>query len=113
MKRITLLFILLASAGCLVCCNDKELLTEKPKYFYTLDNVFSTSSQVDLAIVSCYSEVRKYYNLVNDGKRYLLAWRGGNGTDMFDVSTIRRSLQFNNYGNLTPETGDYKTIFSD
>ena len=33
MKRITLLFILLASAGCLVCCNDKELLTEKPKYF--------------------------------------------------------------------------------
>lgn len=113
MKRITLLFILLASAGSLVCCNDKELLTEKPKYFYTLDNVFSTSSQVDLAIVSCYSEVRKYYNLVNDGKRYLLAWRGGNGTDMFDVSTIRRSLQFNNYGNLTPETGDYKTIFSD
>ena len=110
MKRITLLFILLASACCLVCCNDKELLTEKPKYFYTLDNVFSTSSQVDLAVVSCYSEVRKYYNLVNDGKRHLLAWRGGNGTDMFDVPTTRRNLQFNNYGNLTPETGDYKTL---
>ncbi|MBQ3722436.1 MAG: RagB/SusD family nutrient uptake outer membrane protein [Bacteroidales bacterium] len=114
MNRITFtLLILLASACCLVSCNDKELLTENPKYFYTLDNVFSTSAQVDLAVVSCYSKVRKYYTLENDGKRYLLVWRGGNGTDMFDVSTIRRSLQFNDYGNLTPDTGDYKTIYAD
>ena len=113
MRRIFLLTLSVLLLFSLESCNDKEFLTEKPKYFYTLDNVFSTPAQVDLALVSCYSQVRHYYTLENDGKRHLLAWRGSNGTDMFDVTTIRRSLQFNNYGNLTPETGDYKTIYSD
>ena len=113
MKRVKFILIvaLVALTG-LVSCNDDEFLTEHPKYFYTLDNVFTTSSQVDLALVSCYSEVRKLYNLCSDGQRYLLAWKGGNGTDMFDVPTTRRNLQFNNYGTLTTETGDYKTIFT-
>ena len=97
----------------LSACSDDEFLTEHPKYFYTLDNVFSTSDQVDLALVSCYSQVRKYHNLVSDGKRHLLAWKGGNGTDMFDVPTTRKNLQFTNYGTLTAETGDYNQIFTD
>ena len=113
MKRFFLLTLSALVLLGLGSCNDKEFLTEKPKYFYTLDNVFSTPAQVDLALVSCYSRVRHYYTLESDGKRYLLAWRGSNGTDMFDITNIRRSLQFNNYGNLTPETGDYKTIYSD
>lgn len=114
MKRYRLIILAaVVAASALVSCNDDEFLTEHPKYFYTLDNVFTTSSQVDLALVTCYSEVRKYYNLTSDGKRHLLAWTGANGTDMFDVPTTRRNLQFNNYGTLTTETGDYKTIFTD
>ncbi len=114
MKRQILIFSALSTLLLsLAACNDKEFLTEQPKYFYTLDNVFSTSAQVDLSLATCYARVRYYYSLSRDGQRYLLAWRGSNGTDMFDVTTIRRSLQFNNYGNLTPETGDYKTIYSD
>ena len=114
MKRINyLLLAALLMLAALVSCNDDEFLTEHPKYFYTLDNVFTTSAQVDLALVTCYSKVRKGYNLCTDGQRYLLAWKGCNGTDEFDVPTTRRSLQFNNYGTLTSETGDYKTIFSD
>ena len=111
MKRYLILLFTLCAA--LASCNDKEFLTEKPEYFYTLDNVFSTSGQVDLALVSCYSQVRNYHTLSNDGKRHLLVWRGSNGTDMFDITTVRKTLQFNNYGVLTPETGDYKTIYSD
>ena len=110
-RHILTAFLLVCTAA--VSCNDNDFLTEKPKYFYTIDNVFSTSAQVDLAGVSCYSKVRKYYNLRNDGKRHLLAWKGNNGTDLFDVPTTRKSLQFNNYAILTPETGDYQTIFSD
>ncbi|MBP5504892.1 MAG: RagB/SusD family nutrient uptake outer membrane protein [Bacteroidales bacterium] len=110
-RHILTAFLLVCTAA--VSCNDNDFLTEKPKYFYTIDNVFSTSAQVDLAVVSCYSKVRKYYNLRNDGKRHLLAWKGNNGTDLFDVPTTRKSLQFNNYAILTPETGDYQTIFSD
>ena len=114
MKRLVFLILSLPMLlGALVSCHDDEFLVEHPKYFYTLDNVFSTSEQVDLALVSCYSEVRKYHNLCSDGKRHLLAWKGSNGTDMFDVPTTRKNLQFNNYGTLTPETSDYKTIFSD
>lgn len=112
MKRLSLLLLALLPTLA-VSCHDDEFLVEHPKYFYTLDNVFSTSEQVDLALVSCYSEVRKYHNLTSDGKRHLLAWKGSNGTDMFDIPTTRKNLQFNNYGTLTAETGDYKQIFSD
>lgn len=114
MKKIIFISIAIAlAAAALTACNDNEFLTEKPKYFYTLDNVFSTSDQVDLALVSCYSQVRKYHNLMNDGKRHLLVWKGGNGTDMFDVPDTRKNLQFTNYGTLTAETGDYNQIFTD
>ena len=112
MKRFSLLLLALLPL-LTVSCHDDEFLVEHPKYFYTLDNVFSTSEQVDLALVSCYSEVRKYHNLTSDGKRHLLAWKGSNGTDMFDIPTTRKNLQFNNYGTLTAETGDYKQIFTD
>ena len=75
MKRVKFILIvaLVALTG-LVSCNDDEFLTEHPKYFYTLDNVFTTSSQVDLALVSCYSEVRKLYNLC------VICWPGRGAT---------------------------------
>ena len=37
---------------------------------------------------------------------------GGNGTDMFDVATIRRGNRFNDYGTLNSTNGVFYTNFS-
>lgn len=103
MKKITfnysicLLLFLLATAG----CNDSDFLTEKPDTFYTIDNAFSTSEQVDQVLVACYSHIRVMFCATEEGKT-TFAFRGGNGTDMYDVATIRRSNRFNDYGILNP-----------
>lgn len=96
----------------LQACNDKEFLTEHPKYFYTIDQAFTTPSQVEQAVVHCYSHLRNIYTIVNESSGYF-AYRGGNGTDMYDVSSIRHVYQFNDYSLLTPERGEYKTIYTD
>lgn len=92
-------------------CNDKEFLTENPKYFYTVDNAFSTSSQVDAALTACYSHIRVMYNMSEENNSSFV-FKGGNGTDMYDVATIRRNNQFNDYAVINAENGVIYTIYS-
>ncbi|GAB6121164.1 RagB/SusD family nutrient uptake outer membrane protein [Dysgonomonas termitidis] len=91
---LTLFFLLIAGG-----CDDAGFLTEKPDTFYTIDNTFSTSEQVDQVLVACYSQVRVMMCMVEEGTP-AFAFRGGNGTDMFDVATIRRGNRFNDYSIL-------------
>lgn len=84
-------------------CNDSDFLSEKPQTFYTIDNAFSTSEQVDQVVIGCYSQIRKLYCFL-DETNAVYAFRGGNGTDMYDVATIRRGQRFNDYGIINPET---------
>lgn len=109
MKNKALIPYLLCLA--LVSCNDDKFLEEEPKYFYTLENTFTTASQVDQALVHCYSHLRNIYVLTTENAANF-AFRGSNGTDMFDVTNIRHQYQFNDYSNLTPERGEYKEIYS-
>lgn len=99
-KILTALF----SAGLFLSgCNDADFLRENPEYFYTPDNAFSTSTQVDQVLVGCYADVRNMF-CATDHKNEYYAFKLGNGTDMFDVNTTRKtSLTFNNYGIITPE----------
>ena len=92
-------------------CRDDDFLTEHPKYFYTLDNAFTTPAQVEQAVVHLYSHLRSLYIISNENNTFF-AYRGGNGTDMFDVSSIRHQFQFNDYSNLTPERSEYDGIYS-
>jgi len=108
MRKISIFAVLLFA---LVSCNDEAFLTENPKYFYTVDNVFSTQQQVEQALVTCYSKLREYRTLSTEATEYMTI-RGSNGTDMFDVSTVRHSYQFNDYSILTPEHRVYTNIFS-
>ena len=43
----------LLSVCLLGSCNDSKFLEEDPETFYTIDNVFSTSEQVDQVLVGC------------------------------------------------------------
>ena len=87
--------MLLACTG----CNDDAFLAENPETFYTVDNAFSTSEQVDQVLVSCYSRVRSMFCMRSENNTAYV-FRGGNGTDMYDVATIRRGNRFNDYGLL-------------
>ena len=93
----------LLSACLLGSCNDSKFLEEDPETFYTIDNVFSTSEQVDQVLVGCYSHIRVMMCMTEESNTAFV-FRGGNGTDMFDVATIRRSNRFNDYSILNSTT---------
>lgn len=99
--------MLLGTAG---CESDKQFLTEVPPTFYTVDNAFSTSAQIDQAVVAIYSQLRDLWSNPNeDGWIFVLR---GNGTDMFDVASIRRGSSFNNYGNINPDHAMFYNAYS-
>ena len=95
----------------LFSCNDADFLTEKPKTFYTVDNAFSTSAQVDQVVIGCYNRVRNWNCLHEENNTYFV-YSGGNGTDMYDVATIRRANRFNDYGILTTTTGIFNDLYT-
>lgn len=112
MKKI---FILIALYGVLFICmsgceSDDSFLNEDPITFYTTDNAFSTSAQVDQVLVSIYSHIRDLW--VNPGgARWIFDFRG-KGTDMYDVPVIRRSTTFADYSNINPDHNTYYQVYS-
>ncbi|HYH57037.1 MAG TPA: RagB/SusD family nutrient uptake outer membrane protein, partial [Anseongella sp.] len=92
------------------CKSDMEFLTENPSTFYTVENAFSTSAQVDQVLVSMYSQLRDLWANPNE-TGWIFVWRG-NGTDMYDVPSIRRASTFNNYGNINPDNTTFYEIYS-
>lgn len=78
------------------CKSNDEFLKENPETFYTVDNAFATSAQIDQALVAIYSQIRDLWaNPSEEGWIFVLR---GNGTDMYDVASIRKGSTFNNYG---------------
>lgn len=108
MKKI---FTLIALACLLASCNDDAFLTENPKYLYTPDNAFSTQDQVDQTLMTCYSSIRDIRSMRSEGREYFV-FRMCNGTDMYDVTTVRHAYQFNDYANINPEHSVFKFIFN-
>ncbi|QEH39532.1 RagB/SusD family nutrient uptake outer membrane protein [Chitinophaga sp. XS-30] len=101
------LLLLMSAAG---CKSDMDFLMEKPETFYTVDNAFATSSQVDQVLVSIYSQMRDLW--ANPSEEQWIFMFRGNGTDMFDVPSIRRGNSFNNYGNINADHGHFYNNYS-
>jgi len=80
-------------------CDDEAFLKENPPSFYTVDNIISSSDQVNQLITTCYRRVRDTYCPTKDYGGHVDDWnyRMGNGTDMFDSPTIRLTTRFNDY----------------
>ncbi|MDR1603114.1 MAG: RagB/SusD family nutrient uptake outer membrane protein [Tannerella sp.] len=110
-KKLYKSFILLAALLAWTGCNDSAFLEENPETFYTVDNAFSTSEQVDQVLVSCYSHVRVMFCMVEENNTSFV-FRGGNGTDMYDVATIRRGNRFNDYGTLNATREEFYNNYS-
>lgn len=103
---------LLVISSMLFSCNDNDFLTEDPETFYTIDNIFTTSSQVDQVITSCYEQVRYIYCPQETWDLDFYAYCLGNGTDMYDVATIRLANRFNDYSILNSETKGFYSVYS-
>ena len=109
MKKYIILISAFVSLMSFSGCNDDAFLKENPKYFYTPDNIFSTASQVDQVLVSCYSHIRQMYCI--EINYYTLNWSGSNGTDMFDIPVFRRGNTFNDYSTINPDISTFDTSF--
>jgi len=94
-------------------CDDDGFLKENPETFYTIDNVFSTSEQVDQVITTCYQKVRNIFcPYDNSSELNVWSYSMGNGTDIFDVPTIRYSYRFNDYSIINPENAVFYATYS-
>ncbi|MDX9880451.1 MAG: RagB/SusD family nutrient uptake outer membrane protein [Prolixibacteraceae bacterium] len=103
---ITLFFLLLFS----VSCQDDKFLEENPTTFYTVDNAFSTSAQIDQVLVAIYTHIRDLW--VNPSSPAWIFDFRGKGTDMYDVPNIRRSATFSDYGTINPDRGTFYEIYT-
>lgn len=110
--KISKLIIYATLSLSLGACNDSDFLSEKPDTFYTPDNIYSGQDQVMQTVYSCYFQIRKMFCPYNNSSE-LPQWsyRMGNGTDMFDVPTIRYSYRFNDYSILSSQANVYQTVY--
>lgn len=92
-----------------ISCND-GLLTEEPSTFYTIDNIFSTSEQVDQVLISNYSYLRELW--VNPGGTAWIFDFRGKGTDMYDVPSIRKETIFSDYSTINANHKSFYEIYS-
>jgi hypothetical protein len=88
---------------------DEKFLKTTPETFYTTDNIFSTSAQVDQAVIAIYSQLRDMY-ANPDEAAWIFVYRG-NGSDMFDVPSIRRAGTFNNYGTINANHAIFNSAY--
>jgi starch-binding outer membrane protein, SusD/RagB family len=109
-KYIAGFWLLLLLVSMVSCQSDESFLKENPETFYTVDNAFSTSAQVDQILVSVYSHLRNLW-ANPDEAGWIFVFRG-NGTDMFDVPSIRRANTFNNYGVINPDNSNFYDNYS-
>lgn len=81
MKKIlyTILGLAAVSAAFTACSKDSEFLTEQPKTIYTAENAFTKNTQVDAALVKCYSDFYRLHSWGTDVWEELPAFIGGGG----------------------------------
>ncbi len=103
-----LIFPLVLLMGTLGCEKDEDFIREVPNTFYTLENAFSTASQVDAAVIACYQHARNIY-WPNHHTAYTLK---GKGTDVIDVPLLRIGSTLSDYSRNDPETGEFNSIYS-
>jgi hypothetical protein len=107
-KQLCLFLMLTTAFGCRKI--DEKFLQATPETFYTVDNIFSTSAQVDQAVVAMYSQLRDIWANPDEAP-WIFVFRG-NGTDMFDVPSIRRVNTFNNYGLINANHGIFYSAYA-
>lgn len=102
---------MLAILFSMTSCNDDKFLEENPESFYTIDNIYSTSAQVDQIVIAIYSQLRTMWTNPGESASYY-DWRG-KGTDMYDVGSNRKGSTFSDYSTINSNHNTFKDIYAD
>ncbi len=100
----TILFFAALSLLFLGSCDDEGFLTEEPKTFNTIDNIFSSSAQTDQLLITMYSEFRSF-KVTNRQMK-------GFGTDVYDSPLFRLGQSFTDYSRINPQNGVFNTFYT-
>lgn len=109
-KYIKYLYVSLLLPSMLSSCNDADFLKEKPTTFYTVDNAFQTTAQVDQTLITLYSEFRNLQT--NPENNSGVALLKGYATDCLDEAENRKNQSMANYNNFTTTNGNLKSLFN-
>ncbi len=93
----------------MVSCNDDKFLEETPETFYTVENIFTSSQQVDQVLVNLYSYMRDMWANPSENN-WIFNFRG-KGTDMYDVPVIRRGNTFSDYSTINPDHDTFYQVY--
>lgn len=93
----------------MVSCDDDKFLEESPETFYTVENIFTSSEQVDQVLVNLYSYLRDLW-ANPDENTWTFNFRG-KGTDMYDVPVIRRGNTFSDYSTINPDHDTFYQVY--
>jgi hypothetical protein len=95
------------------CESDEDFLTEEATTFYTVDNAFSTSDQVDQVLVSIYSHIRDLWTNSgsSNGTQWIYNWKG-KGTDMYTVASIRSANTFSDYSSIDADHSTFYNVYT-
>lgn len=105
-KKILLLLLVILTAS----CNDDEFLDTPPETFFTVDNIFTSGTQVDQLLLTIYQKDRALKSNVSSAQGRVMH---GQGTDVLTVPTFRENTNFSNYNTtVTAESGKLKNLYS-
>lgn len=94
-----LIFLLIPVFG----CDDEEFLIEEPKSFNTVDNIFTSSAQVDQLLITLYSDFRNFR---------LFHWQNkGHGTDVMDSPEFRINQSFSDYSRINAQSDEFNEFY--
>ena len=103
-----LLFISLILA---LGCNDEEFVTETPETFLTLDNVFTSGTQVEQLVLTMYQQDRNLFSNINSPQGRVVY---GQGTDVLSVPGFRFNDNFSNYNtDVTPLAVEFANLYAE
>lgn len=106
-KQLLLLSLVVLTTG----CNDAEFLDTPPETFLTVDNIFTSGTQVDQVLITMYQQDRALRSYVDNNQGRVMH---GQGTDVLTVPTFRENTNFSDYNStITPRAGRLNTIYSE
>lgn len=104
----TLLFLFIVFS---VGCDDSAFVTENPETFLTIDNVFTSGTQVEQLVLTMYQQDRNLISNINSNVGRIMY---GQGTDVFTVPGFRANTNFADYNTVvTPLAGRLATLYSE
>ena len=111
MKNIIIKNLLILLLVTTFGCDDEEFVTEDPKTFFTVDNIFTSGTQLEQLVLTMYQQDRNLISNINSAVGRIMY---GQGTDVLTVPGFRENTNFSDYNTVvTPLAGQLSTLYAE